>query len=506
MSDTTLETPHSLGPEGHDSSPPSRSGSGGRALLERYVWWLVGLGVVLAAAIALRWANTRPGYDPYGWLDWGYHTWHGTLNLGGAPSWKPFTFVFTVVYAIFGHWSLYLWMLTAVSISFSGAVFGARIAYRMTANEGGAGRGNFAAWGAALFAGAAVLGIQDYFHYLMSAQSDSMLVAVCLAAIDMYLSGRLRWAFWLGVLAGWGRPEVWPFLAVYGIFLWRKHPNMRKDVVGGAVITLFLWFGVPTITNGRPNIAGQLALRSPRECTTGKITCTISRFTALDYFALELAALLVLGLALLRRNWTVVTLAVMAAGWVVVEIAFVLHGFPGVPRYLFEPAGLTAVLAGICFGWLLLDAKRYWRALPSWAGIPVAVVLFAVMVPKGIANARAEHKDIYHERERTTEINKLGATIAALGGPGKVQACGWPVLNVEYVSIMGWYLHRNTGVIGYRPKIELAKKRPDVYFLSLPNGWKVTGNHQPAGSVCAKSMNALYVPTARHPEGVLVPK
>jgi hypothetical protein len=299
---------------------------------------------------------------------------------------------------------------------------------------------------------------------------------------------------------------VWPFLAVYGIFLIRKHPNMRKDVVGGAVLTLFLWFGVPTITNGRPNIAGQLALRSPRECTTGKITCTISRFAALDYVALELAALLVLGLALLRRNWAVVTLAGMAAGWVVVEIAFVLHGFPGVPRYLFEPAGLTAVLAGICFGWLLLDAKRYWRALPSWAGIPVAAVLLIVMIPKGLDNARAEHKDIYHERGRTAEINKLGAFINALGGPAKVQACGWPVLNVEYVSIMGWYLHRNTGVIGYRPKIELAKKRPDVYFLSLPNGWKVTGNHQPAGSVCSKTMNALYVPTARHPEGVLVPK
>jgi hypothetical protein len=79
------------------------------------------------------------------------------------------------------------------------------------------------------------------------------------------------------------------------------------------------------------------------------------------------------------------------------------------------------------------------------------------------------------------------------------------VLNVEYVSIMGWYLHRNTGVIGYRPKIELAKKRPDLYFVPLPNGWKVTPNHQPAGSSC-NTMNALYVPTARHPEGVLVRK
>jgi hypothetical protein len=507
VSDTTLETPHTLGSEGKNSSPHGDPDAGAGALLRRYAWWLVALAVVLAAAIVLRWADTRPGYDPYGWLNWGYHTLRGTLDLGGAPSWKPFTFIFTVVYALFGHWALYLWMLTAVSISFSGAVFGGRIAYRLTAVEGGGGGGrhSLAAWAAALFAGAAVLGIQDYFHYLMSAQSDSMLVSVCLAAIDQYLSGRLRWAFWLGVLGGLGRPEVWPFLAVYGIWLLRKHPNMRKDVIGGAVVTLFLWFGVPTITNGRPNIAGQLALRSPRECTTGKITCTMSRFAALDYIALELAALLVLGLALLRRNWTVVTLAGMAAGWVVVEIAFVLHGFPGVPRYLFEPAGLTAVLAGICFGWLLLDAKRYWRALPSWAGIPLAVVLFAVMVPKGVANARAEHKDIYHERARTTQINKLGALVTALGGPKRVQACGWPVLNVEYVSVMGWYLHRNTGVIGYRPKIELAKKRPDLYFVPLPNGWKVTPNHQPAGSSC-NSMNALYVPTARHPEGVLVRK
>jgi hypothetical protein len=502
VSDTTLETPHTLGPGGRDSSSSGRPGPGGRSLLSRSTWWLVGLAVVLVSAVVLRWANTRPGYDPYGWLDWGYHTLHGSLNLGGAPSWKPFTFIFNVVYALFGHWAVYLWLLTAVSISLSGAVFGGRIAYRMTAREGGS---KWIALAAGVFGGAAVLGIQDYFHYLMSAQSDSMLVAVCLAAIDQYLGGRLRWAFWVGVLAGLGRPEVWPFLVVYGIWLLRTHPEMRKDVIGGAVITLFFWFGVPTITNGRPNIAGQLALRSPRECTTGKVTCTISRFTALDDLALELAALLVLGLALLRRNWAVVTLAGMAAGWVVIEIAFVLHGFPGVPRYLFEPAGLTGVLAGICFGWLLLDAKRYWRVLPSWAGIPLAAVLLVVMVPRGIDNARAEHKDINHERARTKQINKLGALVTALGGPARVQACGWPVLNVEYVSVMGWFLHRNTGVIGYRPKIELAKRRPDMYFTPLPNGWAVTPNHQPAGSSC-NTLKGLYVPTARHPGGVFVPK
>ena len=81
VSDTTLETPHALGPEGTNSSPPSRSGRAAASLLQRYAWWLVGAGRGRwSPAIVLRWANTRPGYDPYGWLDWGYHTLHGSLE------------------------------------------------------------------------------------------------------------------------------------------------------------------------------------------------------------------------------------------------------------------------------------------------------------------------------------------------------------------------------------------------------------------------------------------
>ena len=83
-----------------------------------------------------------------------------------------------------------------------------------------------------MFAGVALLGIRDWWHYMLSSQSDTMIVALCLGAIDCHLSGRPRWAFVLGALAALGRPEVWPFLALYAIWAWRAIPSMRW-LIGG---------------------------------------------------------------------------------------------------------------------------------------------------------------------------------------------------------------------------------------------------------------------------------
>jgi hypothetical protein len=483
----------------------------------RHIWWLVGVGIVVLAEILLRWARTRPGYDPYGWLDWGYQTLHGSLNLGGAPSWKPFSYIPNVVFALTGHEALHLWMLTSVSVSLGGAVFAGRIAYRLTAREGDAGRRRVPAIVAAIVAGACVLGIQDgslslpgsmsYLHYVLSGQSDAMIVTFCLAAVDMFLCGRLGWAWWLLVYAGLGRPEVWPFLVLYGLWILWRRPAMRWMVLAGAVVTLFFWFGIPEITNGKADIAGQLALKSPRELHKNKIVGTIDRYRDLLYLPIELAALIAVGLAVLRRNRTVLILAGVVVLWVFTEVAFVLHGFPGVQRYLFEAAGLTAVLAGVATGWLLLDARHWHASLPRWAGIPVAVVFVAVCLPHAKALADREHKDIVEQRNRTTRIIQLGDYITALGGPARIQACGGALLNVEYVSIAGWYLHKNTGQIAYQPQVVLKRTNPIINFILLPNGWLADPlRPQNAHAAGCASLKSLYVPTALHPGGVLIPK
>ena len=162
------------------------------------------------------WARTRPSYDAYGWLVWGYQTLHASLNLGGAPSWKPLTFVFTVPYALAGHYQLWLWMLTTVALSLAGCVFAGRIAYRLTLRHaetvGDFGvRPRTAALAAAAFTALGLLGLEDYLHYILSVQSDPIIVTFTLAAIDMHSGGHPRWRSLFGLLASLGRPEAWPF-------------------------------------------------------------------------------------------------------------------------------------------------------------------------------------------------------------------------------------------------------------------------------------------------------
>ena len=87
---------------------------------------------------------------------------------------------------MFGDGQLWLWMITVVAVSLGGVVCAARIAYRLVADAPAAPRCRS---DRRRLCRAALLGIRDYPHYILSAQSDPMIVALCLAAIDAHLSG-----------------------------------------------------------------------------------------------------------------------------------------------------------------------------------------------------------------------------------------------------------------------------------------------------------------------------
>jgi hypothetical protein len=427
------------------------------------------VGALLAlSVIVVVWARTRPGFDPYGWLVWGHQTVHGNLDTNAAPSWKPLPYIFTVPFALFGHFQMRLWMVASVAVSLSGALFGARIARRLTLAEHPEARRE--AWAAAVLAGGAVLAIDNYAHYVLSAQSDPMIVALCLAAIDAHLSGHERLGLLAATLAALGRPEVWPFLALYGGWLWLRRPPTRLLLVAAAIVILALWFGIPALSSRTPFVAASNALGSGRRLHSNRVFGTIGRFLALEEPGLLVAAFGAAIIALRRRVRTVLALAVGVLAWVIVEIAFALHGWPGLPRYMFEPAAVAGVLGAAGAGWLA--ASRRAPALAA-AGIVAASLLVTLVL-----HARTEHRDLRVQRARTAQFNRLAADVSRLGGAERFAACGEPLTRLEDQTYLAWLLHVNVSKVGFKYGKAIRRGTPIVLFTPQRRGWRIDALHQ----------------------------
>jgi hypothetical protein len=526
VSESTLEAPRiSAAPEVPDQErAPEAVPWTLRLFIRQHPWWTTAAALAVLSIALLAYAGTRPSFDAYGWLVWGYQTLHGSLDLGGAPSWKPMPLLFTAPFAIFGHYQLRLWMFTSVFVSLAGVVFAGRIAFRLTGGRAAMADAEpfrrAAPIAAAIFAGAAVLGTEDYMHYILSVQTDPMLVTIGLAGLDMFLLGRYRWTLLLGVIAALGRPEffafVGPFMVFYVVRSWHRLPRRQAMVeIGlvavGAAAIVFMWWGVPWITNGRPNISGELAKLSPRALKHNQIRGTISRFGELEYLPIWIAAAVGLVFGGLRRNWVVLCMGAGAVVWVIVEIGFALHGWPGLPRYMFEAASLCCVLAGVAVGWALAELPSFGSAVPRWAGIPLVVILVGVLIPGAIDRVHTERRDLKHERGRAHQIAMLATTTDRIGGARHVQNCGQPVTDVGYVSALAYLYHRNVGHVGGLQqgveKRELANPAlaKVLFYPVTRGGWKVVPWHTRANQVArCHNLRAAYVITRGHPGGVLL--
>ena len=194
-------------------------------------------------------------------------------------------------------------------------------------------------------------------------------------------------------------------------------------------------------------------------------------------------------------------LAVGAAGWVVVEIAFAYHGWPALPRYMFEAAAVAGVVAGVGVGWLLSEAPR---GAPRWVGAAVVLVLVVGLVPGAIHRARTEHLDLRHERGRTHEISLLASATNRLGGSAHILRCGQPVTDVGYVSPLAWLYHVDVGSVGgLQQGVEKAELRdpaiPKVLLKPLrQGGWNVEPWHtRPSQVARCAGLHATYTAAAR---------
>src|SRR5579875_3711603 len=344
------------------------------------------LALLVAAVAVTVAAHTRPSFDAYGWLDWGRMTLHGGLNTNAAPSWKPLPWLFTLVFGLFGRGAeLWLWMGTVTLISFAGVAWAARLAWGLVVGAGGpAGRaevgggpaGRAGAGGgpvgrtgaagavAATLAALVLLAVHDqypfgYLHYVLSSQSDPMIVAFVLGAADCRRRDRPAGAFGLLVLASLGRPEAWPLLVACGAWLGRARPGLRWAVVAGMVLVAALWFGVPALSSRSWFVAADNAGASgyaPHGDGVQRATTVLARLVFQLPWAMWAAAAGAVGLAVWQRSRPVLELAGAALVWIAVEVGFGIHGWPALGRYMFEPAAVVIVLGASFVGRLVGDA------------------------------------------------------------------------------------------------------------------------------------------------------
>jgi hypothetical protein len=485
---------------GLERLPRSESVDEPRARRPRWRWIVAAVLVLTAGAVTVLLSDLRPSYDAFGWLVWGREVLHGHLNTDGAPSWKPLTFLFTLPYALVG-WSpqMWLWLITSTAGAFAAAGFAGRIAFRLS---GPAPARPWAPWIAAAFAAVGVLGMDDYTHQVMIANSDPLIVALCLAAIDARLAGRRTLPFGLLVLASLGRPEVWAFAGAYGAWLlWRGGSLRGRLLVVLALLVIPLgWFLVPALTSHSWFSAGDLALGSPRALHGGKIVGVLDRLRNLTAPPLQVAVACALGRAVMRRDRRWLALAGLAALWTAIEIAMAYHGWSAVPRYLMEPGAVLIVLAGAMLGRLL--AFSGWGRLRPWATdrppasvsraelwAPVRLASVATLVPVVLVaallvpSARHRISDVRHEvrvdRHAALEIARLRGVIARVGGPDAIKDCGQPVTLLGYQSAVAWAVGLNVGEVGYHPGRSIARGVPIVLLKPHDDGWQVRPYHSP---------------------------
>ncbi|HEY2162307.1 MAG TPA: hypothetical protein VGH24_13455 [Solirubrobacteraceae bacterium] len=416
---------------------------------------------VALAALSAAVLPTVPSYDPWSWVVWGKEVFdpHLSFFVGGGPSWKPLPVVFTAVFGLFGGGAPTLWVIAARAGGLLGVVAAYRLAARITAVPG---------WSivAGLVAVAGVVLTQDWFYYMLRGTSEPMLIGTSLWAIDRHLDRRYASAFLLAVATGLLRPEAWPLLAAYAIWLWIREPRLRVLIVVGLLAVPVGWFVPPWISTGQPLLAASHAHEYNGHLGSDPFGEVLRRGADLQVApALILAAVAVV-LSVLRAprplRWQTLEpqdrLTLAFAGlivvWWAIVVGMTLVGYPGLERFFLPAAALTCVLAGsgvVRLG--LLAAGRVRTADPRTAlvaGGVVAAVLIGVSIPfttSRISTARAQEPIA---SRAVTRLDQLSRAVAAVGGHRAVFPCHSSFVSVNHSvqTALAWKLHVTLGRVG----------------------------------------------------------
>lgn len=436
--------------------PQAPSGTALASARPRGALLLVGACVLIAALTLLL--PSAPTYDPWSWIIWGREIAHLDLVTTRGPSWKPLPVAFTTVFSLFGSWSPDLWLVVARA----GAIAACVLAFRIARSLGGGIVGGVAA--------AAALAIAPWWIRSGAlGNSEGLLVALVFGAIDREIAGDRRFAFWLAVGAGLLRPEVWPFLGLYGLFVMYTKAYSWKVVVGVGVAVLAVW----TLPEWWGSGDLLRAAHRAKDVNAGAPTYADNPAREVLHDAgLMLTTPLIVGLlccgvmVMVRKNRVLAVMIAMSVAWLGLVAYMTSDGFSGNQRYLMGPVALLMVMGGAGIGWglqLLVDAiasfvpavKRIGRR-PSLVVVLIAsAVVGLVFAAPSFERFAPNMRGLKYQAQLATELPGL---IRDAGGASRLKACGNPYTGPFLVPLVAWNLRMHT------KDVQLTPSTPAVVF------------------------------------------
>jgi hypothetical protein len=399
-------------------------------------WRLLLLACLALAALA-HFLPAGPTYDPWAWITWGREITEWNLDTRTGPSWKPLPVLFTTPFALAGDEAApELWLVVAQA----GGLLAFAFTYRLAARLAG--------WPAGLIAAGGLVLADEFIRNFARGNSEGLLVGLCLWAIERHLDGRRRDAFLLGVAAGLLRPELWPFLLLYGLWLMWSEPRTRVLVLGCGALTVVAWL-VPEYLGSGDFMRAASRAREPNPDSAAFADFpfweTFRRSASVLMVPLLLGAAIALARAWRARDRVRLILGGVAAALMVAVAAMTQAGFAGNLRYVALPAALVCVLAGA--GWVELvrdSARRVGRA----RGAAVAVVLAAAAAPFVVADVDKLRFDLDVVRAESELYDRLPPIVAKAGGAAALLRCG-PVYAPPFeVQAVAWAMHVHSSQVG----------------------------------------------------------
>jgi hypothetical protein len=440
--------------------PPGRPG----AAVRDHPLLVATVACAALAALSAAVLPTVPSYDPWSWIVWGREVFdpHLSFFVGGGPSWKPLPVVFTAVFGLFGGAAPTLWVIAART----GGLLGVVAAYRLAARLTGERRWSVVA---GLIAAVGVVLTQDWAYYMFRGASEPMLIGTSLWAIDRHLDRRYATAFLLGVATGLLRPEVWPLLGAYAIWLWIREPRLRVLIVAGLLAVPIGWFVPPWISTGQPLLAASHAHEYNGHLGSDPFLEVIRRGADLQIAPALVFAVVAVVLALVRsprpvrwrtlepRERLTLSLAGLVVAWWVIVVGMTVVGYPGLERFFLPAAAVTCVLAGAGIAWLAQLAAGWVRRAapgvhlsPGMVAAVVAAVLVAASIPFATGRVSAARAQEPIASRAVTRLDQLTHAVAVVGGHRAVFPChsSFVAVNHSVQTALAWKLHVTLGRVG----------------------------------------------------------